>query len=159
MTNTHIIRTDRAYGAVNDWPEMRGDEVKLLTAILRGVPRMDGAACVGEDPDLWFADKSDSRSRAKAQQICSGCPAKAGCESYAVKSGQRHGTWGDVRHESPEPIPDTLPAPARPTCWQGHKWTETNTGWQARNATGEPVRYCRTCHADRQRARRQKAAS
>ncbi len=50
MTNTHIIRTDRAYGAVNDWPEMRGDEVKLLTAILRGVPASMGPRVSAPEP-------------------------------------------------------------------------------------------------------------
>ncbi|NKT86548.1 hypothetical protein GS836_23935 [Rhodococcus hoagii] len=73
---------------------MRGDEVKLLTAILRGVPRLDGAACVGHpNPDLWFADTNDFPSRLEASRICAGCPVKAACESFAESSNQQHGSW------------------------------------------------------------------
>lgn len=157
MTNTHIIKTDAGYGAVNGWPEMRGDEVKLLTAILRGVPRLDGAACVGHpNPDLWFADTNDFPSRLEASRICAGCPVKAACESFAESSNQQHGAWGDIRRTTPT-LRDA--PPRRPECSKGHRWTDDSTGWRKGPTGGELVRFCRTCQADRQRERRRKAAS
>ncbi|MHC9517497.1 WhiB family transcriptional regulator [Prescottella equi] len=118
---------------------------------------MEGAACVGHpNPDLWFADTNDFPSRLEASRICAGCPVKAACESFAESSNQQHGSWGDIRCVAPA-LRDA--PPRQPTCRKGHPWTDDSTGWRKRSADGDLVRFCRTCHADRQRERRQKAAS
>lgn len=135
MTNTHIIKTDAAYGAVNGWPEMRGDEVKLLSAILRDRPRMDGAACVGYDPDLWFADKGEYLKRAQAEEICAACPIRSVCTQAASVSNEPHGVWGGYSADESEPELDG-------ECAAGHSLSEH--GMVMRSRGGRKIR-CTVC--------------
>lgn len=53
---------------------------------------MSRGSCLGEDPDLWFADIR-SKEAAKAALICSGCPVQALCATYAASEGME-GIWG-----------------------------------------------------------------
>ncbi|MFC9514376.1 WhiB family transcriptional regulator [Nocardiaceae bacterium NPDC056970] len=86
-----VIIADRAYGAVNDWPEVLGEPIRLLAAILRDTPRLDGAACVDHDPEMWFADSKDHATIVAAKAICAGCPALAGCRDYARGNKRQQG--------------------------------------------------------------------
>lgn len=136
MTNTHIIRTDRAYGAVNDWPEMRGDEVKLLSAILQDRPSMPDAACVGEDPDLWFAFEG-TEERARAQRICAACPMRALCTEAAKASNEPHGVWGGHNFDA------TAEPDSSGTCKSGHDLGVWGQVIRPRNAN--PYLRCMAC--------------
>lgn len=57
---------------------------------------MTQGSCLGEDPDLWFADIR-SKEAAKAALICSGCPVQALCATYAA-SEDMEGIWGGAAY-------------------------------------------------------------
>jgi len=63
------------------------------------------AACVGENPELWFSLTEGDRQ--VAQLICSRCPVRRECGEYAVEIHadkmpiDRHGVWGDVDFNKP----------------------------------------------------------
>ena len=64
-----------------------------------GAPVLPGAACRGEDPDLFFAPEAEPddvrQARvAKAKAICAGCPARAACLDWALNTRQAFGLWG-----------------------------------------------------------------
>jgi hypothetical protein len=64
----------------------RGTSARLL-------PWFERAACAEHpDPDLWFSEEPSDRARAR--QICHGCPARAACFTAAVARGEEYGTWG-----------------------------------------------------------------
>lgn len=147
MTNTDIIRADRAYGAINGYPEVAGDPIGLIANILRDNPRLDNAACLDHDPDLWFADPSDKTARAQAERICAGCPARTACKDFADASGQEWGIWGGERM--------TPSNEGRVThCKNGHEYTTENTIWSSCN-----TRVCRACETARGGRNRRKAAA
>lgn len=50
------------------------------------------AACLPEDPDLFFPTRGADVNAAK--EVCAGCPVRAECLDYALASGQHHGIWG-----------------------------------------------------------------
>ncbi|MFI1506917.1 WhiB family transcriptional regulator [Streptomyces sp. NPDC020597] len=55
------------------------------------------AACVGEDPELFFPVGTAGpalREAAAAKRVCARCPVCAECLSYALGSGQASGVWG-----------------------------------------------------------------
>ena len=55
---------------------------------------MTGAACAGEDTDLFFPD--DKRNKgviAIAKSFCSDCPIKSDCLDHAIKN-EEQGIWG-----------------------------------------------------------------
>lgn len=54
------------------------------------------AACLKHDPDLWFADAKDRRTRARATAVCYGCPVRATCLEWATATRQSYGIWGGV---------------------------------------------------------------
>lgn len=56
------------------------------------VPDLRGAACVGEDPELWFSD--DESERDLAIRICRGCPVREACLQFAADNKTRYGVWG-----------------------------------------------------------------
>ena len=55
---------------------------------------MTRAACLGENPELWFPHESDPPDEARA--ICSLCPVRAECLAFAVANDVRHGMWGGL---------------------------------------------------------------
>jgi WhiB family redox-sensing transcriptional regulator len=64
---------------------------------------LDFAACLGVDPDLFFAvpggpaggRKREDMARAKeAKRVCGGCPVVVECGDYAVTTRQPEGVWG-----------------------------------------------------------------
>ncbi|MCW7945906.1 hypothetical protein AAW14_28915 [Streptomyces hygroscopicus] len=55
------------------------------------------AACVGEDPELFFPVGSTGPAvveTAAAKRVCRRCPVIAECLSWALESGQTAGVWG-----------------------------------------------------------------
>lgn len=72
---------------------------------------MARAACVGYDPETWFAMAGPGRrSQARrasasepAKAVCAECPVRTECLEYALEAGQQHGVWGGLdEHERRE---------------------------------------------------------
>jgi WhiB family redox-sensing transcriptional regulator len=60
------------------------------------------AACVGEDPELFFPVGTTGpalRDVADAKSVCARCPVTAQCLSVALSSGQTSGVWGGTCEE------------------------------------------------------------
>lgn len=59
--------------------------------------RADWAAdanCRGLDSELFFPERGQSTSEAKA--ICHECDVQAECLAYALNNGEHHGIWGGL---------------------------------------------------------------
>ncbi|BET46126.1 WhiB family transcriptional regulator [Streptomyces tendae] len=55
------------------------------------------AACVDEDPDLFFPVGTAGpalRDTAAAKRVCARCPVTPECLAFALESGQTSGVWG-----------------------------------------------------------------
>ncbi|MFG2576655.1 WhiB family transcriptional regulator [Streptomyces sp. NPDC048481] len=55
------------------------------------------AACVGEDPELFFPVGTTGpalREAAEAKRVCARCPVGPDCLSYALDTAQTSGVWG-----------------------------------------------------------------
>ncbi|MEU2876717.1 WhiB family transcriptional regulator [Streptomyces sp. NPDC007070] len=60
------------------------------------------AACVGEDPELFFpvgAVGPARREIAAAKRVCARCPVLTQCRSFALGSAQTAGVWGGMCEE------------------------------------------------------------
>jgi WhiB family redox-sensing transcriptional regulator len=58
---------------------------------------LDGAACVGEDPELFFPVGSSGPALLDVQEakaVCHRCPVRAACLEWALRTGQTTGVWG-----------------------------------------------------------------
>ncbi len=53
---------------------------------------MDLGSCRGVDPDIFFPDRGESLSPAKA--ICAECIVRDECLEYALDNRERFGVWG-----------------------------------------------------------------
>lgn len=61
-----------------------------------------GAACVEEDPELFFPVGTSGPALlqvAEAKFVCSGCGVRATCLEWALAEGQDHGIWGGLDEE------------------------------------------------------------
>ncbi|WP_309062292.1 WhiB family transcriptional regulator, partial [Streptomyces sp.] len=57
----------------------------------------DEAACVGEDPEIFFplSDSAAPGSEASlARAICRRCPVLLACRTWAIEHGEDDGIWG-----------------------------------------------------------------
>lgn len=56
----------------------------------------ENAACVKEDPELFFPEGSTGRSAktAQAKQICASCPVAVQCLQFAISNQITDGIWG-----------------------------------------------------------------
>ncbi|MFJ3600961.1 WhiB family transcriptional regulator [Streptomyces sp. NPDC090126] len=55
------------------------------------------AACLDEDPDLFFPIGTTGPAIAQAEgakAVCRRCPVMEACLDWALESGQDHGVWG-----------------------------------------------------------------
>ena len=52
------------------------------------------AACANVDPDLFFPERGESTSEAKA--VCFTCPVREECLEYALRAGEKFGIWGGM---------------------------------------------------------------
>ncbi|WP_181139802.1 WhiB family transcriptional regulator [Streptomyces sp. Ru71] len=60
------------------------------------------AACVGEDPELFFPVGTSGpalRDIEAAKRVCARCPVSAPCLTYALGSGPAAGVWGGTYEE------------------------------------------------------------
>lgn len=58
---------------------------------------LDRAACLHEDPELFFPVGSTGpalRDEQAAKRICARCPVISECLSWALRTGQTSGVWG-----------------------------------------------------------------
>jgi WhiB family redox-sensing transcriptional regulator len=80
------------------------------------------AACLAEDPDLFFPEGSGPASQAQAAEakaICRGCPVRKSCLQWALRVGLQHGVWGGLtvdertalRRRTDGPVPAERVAP------------------------------------------------
>jgi WhiB family redox-sensing transcriptional regulator len=54
----------------------------------------DRALCAQTDPEAFFPEKGGSTREAK--KICSSCPVRSECLSYALAHDERFGIWGGL---------------------------------------------------------------
>lgn len=69
------------------------------------------AACLGEDPELWFPVGTEGPAQvqaAAAQEICAHCPVAEQCYQLGLALGAKSGIWGgrwfDVRGKVPAAV-------------------------------------------------------
>jgi WhiB family redox-sensing transcriptional regulator len=61
-----------------------------------------GAACIGEDPELFFPVGSAPPALEqvdRAKRICGGCPVRAECLEWSLVTCQDAGVWGGLDEE------------------------------------------------------------
>jgi len=59
----------------------------------------DAAACLDEDPELFFPIGSTGPSLVQideAKAVCGGCPVQAACLEWALQAGVDDGVWGGL---------------------------------------------------------------
>lgn len=54
-------------------------------------------SCRHHDPEVWFS--TDPTAEAYAKSVCSACPVKLQCQSYAMDANEQHGTWGELTED------------------------------------------------------------
>lgn len=60
------------------------------------------AACIGEDPELFFPVGTTGPALAQiaeAKAVCRQCPVNAECLRWALASGQDAGVWGGMSED------------------------------------------------------------
>ncbi|MFD3496901.1 WhiB family transcriptional regulator [Streptomyces sp. NPDC058676] len=60
------------------------------------------AACVGEDPELFFPVGTSGpalRDIAAAKRVCARCPVTVQCLTFALDDGRTSGVWGGTCEE------------------------------------------------------------
>jgi WhiB family transcriptional regulator, redox-sensing transcriptional regulator len=63
---------------------------------------LSGAACIGEDPELFFPIGSSPPAAAqttRAKLVCRGCPVRAECLEWSLATYQDAGVWGGLDEE------------------------------------------------------------
>ena len=84
-------------------------EINLLIEILRGTPRLPGAAC-RDDPDLFDATVAEGQgsrqsglgaARERARAVCAGCPALDACRDWVRATPQKRRPVGIVAGHAP----------------------------------------------------------
>ncbi|MGY0021766.1 WhiB family transcriptional regulator [Streptomyces sp. cg35] len=58
---------------------------------------LDSAACVGEDPELFFPVGGSGpalQDVREAKAVCRRCPVADACLDWALRTGQTTGVWG-----------------------------------------------------------------
>jgi len=62
----------------------------------------DRAACLAEDPELFFPDGNTRPAllqREQAKAVCRRCEVAQTCLEWAIESGQDTGVWGGLSEE------------------------------------------------------------
>ena len=95
--NTSMYRRNPSMAAVpipNRFPVVVSETVSMEWS--------DQAACLHEDPELFFPASSTGPAGAQieeAKAVCGHCPVLDACFSYALQSGQDAGIWGGLTEE------------------------------------------------------------
>lgn len=66
----------------------------LTEALARLADEGRRPVCSDDSEDLWFAD--DPAGRARAAQLCTGCPVNLECYAASAEVGERFGVWGGI---------------------------------------------------------------
>ena len=105
------------------------------------------AACLAHDePDLWFATRSDAVAVRRAKETCMACPVRVTCLNYALTHDELFGVWGGLDEDRRERLRRSLRIP-RPHG--------THARYQQHLKDGEePCGDCRRGHDDYEHARR-----
>jgi WhiB family transcriptional regulator, redox-sensing transcriptional regulator len=123
----------------------------------------DRAACrdvVTADYDPFFADTTELQLEAIA--ICTTCPVRDDCLTFAVRTGQQYGIWGGQPQQmirrlialdragrpQASKAPTGHPNASKTHCKRGHPFSAANTYY-----TPDGKRRCRTCLRQAQPAR------
>ena len=62
----------------------------------------DRAACIGEDPELFFPEGNTGpalRQLEEAKAVCRRCEVAEMCLKWAIESGQDAGVWGGMSED------------------------------------------------------------
>lgn len=59
-------------------------------------PWQDDAACLDEDPEIFFPDPGDTQSALAAAECCEICPVAKQCLQYALDNHIEYGIFGGV---------------------------------------------------------------
>ena len=62
----------------------------------------DRAACLGENPELFFPDGNTGPARLQAERakaVCRRCPVVEACLKWAMETGQDAGVWGGLSED------------------------------------------------------------
>jgi WhiB family redox-sensing transcriptional regulator len=123
----------------------------------------DLAACldvVSAAYDPFFADSTELQAEAIA--ICTACPVRDDCLTFAVRTGQQYGIWGGQperiirrliaadRAGRPQArrVSASHPQASKTHCKHGHPYNAANTYY-----TRDGRRRCRTCLREAQPVR------
>ncbi|KOV99177.1 transcriptional regulator [Streptomyces sp. NRRL B-1140] len=74
------------------------------------------AACVGEDPELFFPVGTAGpalRDVSAAKRVCARCPVTDQCLHFALSSGQAAGVWGGTGEQERDALLRTTRNDAR----------------------------------------------
>lgn len=61
--------------------------------------RITEANCIGEDPELFFPDRTDHVTASLAKTICEQCAIRAECGAAALARREDNGIWGGMTEE------------------------------------------------------------
>ncbi|BBX33936.1 transcription factor WhiB [Mycolicibacterium mageritense DSM 44476 = CIP 104973] len=68
--------------------------LELLVRVLKNVPRLDGAACIGARIRFWEAEMTGARHRIdECVAACRRCPVLERCRSWAATQRDLTGVW------------------------------------------------------------------
>lgn len=106
----------------------------------------DYAACLGEDPDLFFTEGFGQPSQAKielAKAVCSRCPVKKHCLEWAFAVGDDWAVCGGTTPAERRGTTRARQNLAEGKCPNGHPWNSDNVRVDRRD-----VEYCATCRRE-----------
>lgn len=58
------------------------------------MPNLPGAACKGQDTELWYS--ADVYAQQRAKDVCRTCPVRDACLQWAIDAGENNGIWGGL---------------------------------------------------------------
>jgi hypothetical protein len=71
-----------------------GSTIPTRTAVPHGRPWQDFAACLDQDPELFFA--TTDKDIGDAKKVCAKCQVKTECLEHALVNKEREGIWGGL---------------------------------------------------------------
>ena len=89
-----LARSARVIGMTEILPGNVSPLTHLLDPLGESQDWRQEGMCAQTDPDLFFPDRGDSRSRKLAKEICADCPVAQQCLDFALETDQEYGIWG-----------------------------------------------------------------
>lgn len=120
---------DRGYGATSV-------DVDAVYGLIERPAWFAEAACAGLDIDLFFPERGETTSAAKA--VCAGCPVRDECREFGMR--ERFGVWGGasererktLRREQPKPEPAASAPPSKSPVRQWRSTPEARSLYRER---------------------------